>query len=44
MASITQEMRFRESVVKYANKHGAKYASIKYNNPFSRHIIPNYMS
>lgn len=35
MASITQEMRFRESVVKYANKHGAKYASIKYNKPLS---------
>ena len=31
MNSITQEMRFRQSLMKYSEKYGAKIASRKYN-------------
>jgi hypothetical protein len=31
MSSITQAMRYRESLLKYAAKHGAAKASRKYN-------------
>jgi len=31
MASITQAMRYRESLLRYANRHGVRKASSKYN-------------
>lgn len=35
MASITQDMRYRESLLKYAAKHGVSRASRKYNEHLS---------
>ena len=36
MNSITQEMRFRQSLMKYSEKNGVKKASKKYNKKYNK--------
>ncbi|MBP0983243.1 MAG: integrase core domain-containing protein [Oscillospiraceae bacterium] len=42
MNSITQEMRFRQSLMKYCEKYGVKRASRKYNKSRSYMYTPRH--